>query len=191
MIIVVTGGMGCGKTTLVNQLKADFIPHFTVIDYDQLVAEMYQNETIKQKLFEHFGTFLKTDISKLVFENRGEMAHLHLIVDTYLFDQINAIDPTSDVILDMPLWFEYEHKFTINPDLIVCATCKPELQFERVKQRDGKSDEHIRAMLAYQMTPDYKVSRSDIVIHTDDPTTVTYQLSKALLQFTGRGDTHQ
>lgn len=191
MIIVVTGGMGCGKTTLVKQMVTDFVPSFTVVDYDQLVTDMYQDETIKQKLYDQFGTFLKSDISEIVFTNRGSMAHLHLIVDTYLFDQINAINPTSNVILDMPLWFEYEHKFTIKPDLIICAMCKPELQFDRVKQRDGKSDEHIRSMLAYQMTPEYKASRSDIVIHTDDPSTVTYQLSKALLQVTGRGDTTQ
>lgn len=165
MVVVITGSMGCGKTT-VTRLLSEQLPNYTVINFDSLVHELYLDESIQQHLMAAFGTCVRSQIRDIVFTNQVAMAKLHSIVNSRLYELINTIHPESNTLLDMPLWFEYKHLIDITPDLVVCVTCPDALQKERIRNRDNISDDLIQSKLALQLPKHVKEANSDIVIYT-------------------------
>ena len=161
MKIVVTGNMGCGKSTAVQQLRK-YLPHYELFDFDAMVHSIYEDESIQKLLIATFGTFDRHLISDIVYADPEKMKQLRAIVDSLASQYTEAAFSQDNVILDVPLYFEYMSHLPV--DEVICITCDEAVQRARVKQRNGFTDEQITAILALQLSMTEKARRSTIVI---------------------------
>lgn len=167
MKLVVTGNMGCGKSTVVRQLIAllqDMHPPYVHFDFDDVVATMYMDPEIQILLRAKFGTILKAEVSDIVHGNVGKMMQLRQISDLYLIEQTRAAVDHPNVIMDIPLYFEFAEQLEIQPDLVLCVVSDLDKQIERVKARSGFSQEKIVQILGAQLPQEIKASYSDYII---------------------------
>ncbi|HCX63252.1 MAG TPA: dephospho-CoA kinase [Clostridiales bacterium] len=146
-VIVITGGIGTGKSTAVSIIK-NF--GFKVIDSDKIVHEGYGvNSPLYKQVTEVFGkqilnedcTINRQKLGKIVFNDNKKLHILNEIVHRYVLEELNkAINENDDevIFLDIPLILEnikqnkyYELKF----DEIWLIYVSPEIQIERLKKR--------------------------------------------------------
>lgn len=164
MKLVVTGNIGCGKSTVVRFMQQR-LPDYELFDYDKMVAELYEDDIVKMQLDTAFGTHNKGEIGSIVFTYPKEMEKLRIILDGWVLTNTQIAFKKPNIILDIPLYFEYIqsalHSFT---DLVICVASDPELQLERVKARSGWSEEKIHAVMNRQITQRTKVQLSDYTI---------------------------
>lgn len=163
MRIVVTGNMGCGKTTVVRILGA-LLPAYVVFDFDATVASLYQEPYIQDCLNGAFGTHDKRKISDIVHGNHTGMMKLRAIFDSVLIEHTQYAATIKDVILDIPLYFEASSMLNISPDVIVCITACIDDQVRRVQKRSGFDHDKIMLILDSQLPQEIKASLSDYLI---------------------------
>jgi dephospho-CoA kinase len=164
MKIVVTGNMGCGKSTFVK-LMSECLPHYTVFDFDAAVHSLYEDEGIQLKLDEAFGTHIRQEVREQVFADPHKMRQLANITNQKLLLRTLSAAEHENRILDIPLYFEYyarSIKQYTHIDKVICVTASPEIQRARIKVRNGHSDSMIDAILSKQMDPVHKAKLSDV-----------------------------
>lgn len=174
MKIVVTGNMGCGKSTAVHGIRRA-LPEYAFFDFDMCVADMYKEEAFQWLLDDAFGTHDKAEISNLVHANPDAMDRLRAITDATIITAIQKANKGVNVIFDIPLFFEFNDQMMLTPDIVVCVTSDPTTQVERVKKRNGWSEEKIQSILAKQYPQDIKVAMSDIILHNDFSQAVDFE----------------
>lgn len=166
MRFVVTGNMGCGKSTVVGMLR-EMLPSHRLFDFDRAVHNLYQDPTVILMLMLEFNTSDRRQISDIVHADPVKMKRLGEIMNASLLHQLQDACVDDDVILDVPLWFEIldaRGDRELEVDGVVCVTCQPEKQRNRIRSRNGFSDEKIDAILSKQLPQDVKASRSQYVI---------------------------
>ncbi len=183
MRFVVTGNIGCGKSTVVNMLR-DMLPEHTVFDFDKMVNQLYGNPEVELLLLVNFGSSDKKTISDIVFKDPAQMKKVEQIMNGQIEKHVDDAFQLDNVIIDMPLFFEYFDRYRSQVDGVVCVTCLPEKQRNRIRSRNGFSDEKIDAILAKQLTQEEKARRSDVVI---DNSGNLDDLRKQVVSFAQRG----
>ena len=170
MRLIVTGGLGCGKSSVVRLLR-EFLPSYPVFSFDEAVADAYKRPHIIAKLNKHFGVTIKANISEIVFADKsGEKKRLiESIITPEVVHQLKHFCSLGDRwIAEIPLWFEgYELWSDITERTILCVTAPQTIQVDRVIQRNGFSTEKIESIIASQMPIEYKIANSDYVIAND------------------------
>lgn len=168
-IIGLTGGIGTGKSTVAEILRAKNIP---VIDADKLVKNIYQKPETLTFIAKHFPHVMED--GKIVFKKLRETAFIDVSAKKLLEDFIYAYLPDEFkkayadfsnphfIVYDVPLLFEKKLNGLI--DLSVCVYAPREIQIERIVERD-KSEKALAAkILESQMDIEEKKTRADLVI---------------------------
>jgi dephospho-CoA kinase len=171
--IVVTGGIGTGKSTVCSLLN---LYGFKIIDADKITAELlvkYHDdiENLFGKKFYKDGVFDKKALGKIVFCDEKERKKL----EEFLHPKIRAImieeasfceEKGVPYILDIPLYFENKNYDDIKEVAVVYAT--KEQQWERVSKRgyefDKTKQKIIKNILEVQMDIEEKRKRAKYVI---------------------------
>ena len=173
LVVGLTGGMGCGKSTAAA-LFAEF--GFRRLDADRVVHEvLLPSAEITQQIREKFGGGVLTpagavDRAKLgavVFAGDAALAWLEDLLHPRLqahWQQIYAGARGEKFIVEVPLLFEkrLENRF----DFTVCVTTSSALQLKRLEQR-GVSPEIARQRLAKQLPLAQKCELADFVLLND------------------------
>lgn len=173
MKVGITGGIGCGKSTVGLLLET---AGFNRCDADGLVQGLLASDTdVIAAIVAHFGAdFLNAEggicrqkLADVVFYDRSELVWLeHLLHPRVqlIWQKSLANSPDSDWCIEIPLLFEknLEKYF----DLIVCVSCSPAHQLSRLLAK-GLSEEQALARIAVQMPLDLKMERSDLVFAND------------------------
>jgi dephospho-CoA kinase len=175
IIIGITGGIGGGKTTLSDNLRA--VGYF-VYDSD-LEARRLQNENsiIRNQLLEVFGNDIYADnelnrklLANLVFGKPDLLAKLNSIVhpvvrnDFHLWTELHK----SEKLLFMESAILFESGFNELVDKVIVMTASEEIRIARVIKRDGSTLEQVKARMSHQLKDEVKISKADFVIHSDD-----------------------
>lgn len=169
MNIVITGGMGCGKSTMVEYIWK-MLPSYELFDMDNYVKQLYSNPNIQQQLMDHFTTCDQSRISDIVFSNPVKLRELYDIINNSIFNRMTTIMNSGiNMLYDIPLFFEMVDKCNLQfpVDLVVCVTCDNKLQYDRIKSRNNLAEDKLQTMLSNQMPLKDKQNRSNIVIHND------------------------
>jgi dephospho-CoA kinase len=175
MIIGITGGIGSGKSTLSNLLRAE---GYSVYDTD-LEARRLQNEhsTMVKKMTDLFGKDIYTEkglnrsaLGKIVFAKPELLIKLNAIVHPLVMEDFKnwVQNRYPKKILFVESAILYESGFNKLVDKVILITASESTRINRVMKRDGVTSEHVRARMSNQIPEEEKLSRADYVIHSDD-----------------------
>ncbi len=177
MIVGITGGMGCGKSTVARLLEQH---GFRRLDSDELVRDrVLKDPEVLDALRTRFGSdVLKTDgsvdraaLAKKVFDNEAELRWLEELTHPSVFALWRAAfasEPDARWVVEVPLLFEkrLENWF----DFTVCVACSPALQLVRLEQR-GVPRALAGQRISKQLPLAQKIELSDIVLWNEGSTT--------------------
>jgi dephospho-CoA kinase len=186
MILGLTGGMGCGKSTAAK-LFAN--AGFQLIDTDAIVrTEVLTDPAIIRQICEHFGSEIAPEgvidrarLAEKVFaspeERRWLEALTHPEVRRRWREKVDQA-PKERWVVEIPLLFEKDlHKLV---DFTVCVACSERLQFVRLEQR-GVSRMLAEQRISQQLPLARKVELSDFVLSNDGTAAFLEQQVKHLV----------
>jgi len=176
MILGLTGGFGCGKSTAAR-LFADW--GFRHIDSDIVVREhVLPSEAVATALKSRFGegVFLSTGqvdrpaLAKIVFNDDSERLWLEELTHPAFFEIARGLlrsDPGGNWVVEVPLLFEksLENWF----DFTVCVACDGVSQLARLEQR-GLDRALAGQRISKQLPLARKIELSDFVLWNDGST---------------------
>ncbi|MBQ8506501.1 MAG: dephospho-CoA kinase [Clostridia bacterium] len=178
-VLGITGGIGCGKSEAAKYLCSLGARH---IDADEISRELTADggaalgeirEIFGDGMFHPDGSLNRRALGDRIFGDtaakRALEGVIHPLVQRRAMDEIEAAnrDGVQVLVLDVPLLFETGMD-------VLCDECwamsvRPEVQLERVQQRDGLSAEQAQARIASQMPMEERNSRAKRVINSDRP----------------------
>jgi dephospho-CoA kinase len=169
--IGLTGGIGCGKST-VSCLFSEFgVP---IIDADEISHRLVQTgqpalQAIKyvfgSEIFLENGDLNRGALKTLIFENTAAKQQLEAILHPLIFQEISQqlhLLTAAYCIISIPLLFETRAESLV--DRILVIDCDAETQIERVKRRDNLPIERIQAIMAMQVSSAFRQKHADDII---------------------------
>ena len=175
--VIITGGMGSGKSSAVEILRRK-LDGFTFDSADDFIDGLFTyDEDFQNMVFNMFGTKDKKAISKYIFSNTANK----LIVDKYNANCVAYLEnwliyhaaSFENVVLEIPLYFEIltsnavfsvlrENFIVVNVDANIYT------RIERVEERSKKTHTHwdksnIQYAFDMQFKDKYRNALSDIV----------------------------
>lgn len=176
-VIGLTGGIGCGKTEVAKifqRLGAK------IIDADAIGREVVENNpAVLQEIAEAFGQrFIDTEgklkrkeLGRFVFADEEKKNRLNRIVHPHLLkrirEEIRAAKDAGSKIIVVDAALIYETGLEKIFDKVVVVQAALEKRLERIRARDGLTDDEIRHRIRSQMPLEEKVRRADIAIAND------------------------
>ena len=171
MILGITGGTGCGKTTLLSIIAEH---GGLVIDCDKLYHDLLRTDTsLLQKIENRFpsvvndGVLERKELGKLVFGNQTALHDLNTITQPFILDAVSALlsqKPKLAAIDAIRLFESGLDKFC---DITVAVTAPTELRIERLMQRDRISREYATDRIFAQPNSAYYSHRCDYALSND------------------------
>ncbi len=175
LTVGLTGGIGCGKTTVGEMFVA---LGCRVIDSDQITHELLEpGQPVHEAVVREFGAEIvhdsgRIDRSKLaaiVFSQPSRREKLNSLVhpavqerqDRFL-ENVRREDPDTVAIVDAALMVEtgsYKRY-----DRLIVVTCRPGQQRSRLEGRPGSTPESIEARIQSQMPLAEKAGHADFVV---------------------------
>lgn len=191
-VVGLTGGIGCGKSTVAAMLRARGVP---VIDADQLGRDVVAPGTPGlQAIVDAFGAaVLRPDgaldrkgLAAQVFPNPVALARLNAIVHPLI--QAAAMARLRElamqehplVVLEAALLLEAGWDRVV--DTVVVVTTTPELQLQRLVARGDVTPEDAQARVASQLPLAAKEARADHLIRNDGDLDALEAAVEALLR---------
>jgi dephospho-CoA kinase len=176
MVLGLTGGFGCGKSTAAKLFVERGFLH---IDSDAVVRErVLPSDGVKAALRTHFGDAIFTPagevdrpaLARIVFSDDVERLWLEELTHPMVFEIARAAlraDPDADFLVEVPLLFEksLENWF----DFTVCVACDPHSQLARLEQR-GMDRALAVQRISKQLPLARKIELSDFVLWNDGST---------------------
>ena len=191
--IGLTGGVGCGKSTVSRYLAKHGIP---IIDGDKISREaVMPGSPVMRDIERLFGSEMLTEdgnlnrekMAELVFSDEGKRQTLNGLIHPFVWEKTEeatlAAQETGHrfVVLDMPLLLEIGWNLRVESVWVV--TVPQEVQIERVQKRDGVTREQAMARIRKQMPTVSKIGYADIVIDNSGTEEETYrQVDEALAE---------
>jgi len=171
MVIGLTGGIGCGKSTAAACF-AGF--GFRVVDADQLARQVLESPACVARLRERWGVACLDSrgdpdrkwIGAKVFADPAERTFLESLThpEVARLRREATADPTHDYVVEIPLLFEKD--LAAGLDAVVVVACSEEIRRVRLRSR-GLSDDEISARISSQLSLVEKVKRADAVFWND------------------------
>jgi dephospho-CoA kinase len=170
-----TGGIGCGKTTVADLFAARGA---AVIDTDQIAHSLTApHGAAMPALIDAFGPDYATAdgaldrarMRALVFSDPGARARLEAILHPRIRDATAAAALLADgpyTIFVVPLLIE-SGTWRERVARVLAIDCSEDTQVARVMARNGLTEEQIRAIMAAQVTRARRLEEADDVILND------------------------
>jgi len=169
-----TGGIGSGKTTVANLFSKHNI---TVIDTDLISHQITQPDgPAYQAIINAFGDEItdtdgsidRKKLATIVFSSTEKKKQLEELLHPLIWiiaEQQAQTSQSPYCIIVVPLLFEGKHQSRFNTTLVI--NCTEQQQIDRVKQRDTRDSETIKAIINQQMPASEKIQLADNVIHNN------------------------
>ncbi|MGR9085775.1 MAG: dephospho-CoA kinase [Gammaproteobacteria bacterium] len=184
--IGLTGGIGCGKTTIARLFEQLSIP---VIDADHISHRLVEKgQPALRQIEQAFGAdILNSDgsldrqkLKAMIFSDANRKRILESILHPLVYRAIQArLDRLGCpyCIISVPLLFETG--MTDFVDRVLVVDCPVEAQIARVKKRDRLPDTIIRSILDSQVSRAYRIAHADDLIdNSEKADTLAEQVKK-------------
>jgi dephospho-CoA kinase len=168
-----TGGIACGKSVVsgiftaqgIPMVDADVVARDIVAPGTQALALLVSNFGLEILLPD--GSLDRPSLGSIVFMNPKKRSILDHTLRRYLQDEIRhrlkvASEKYPLVGLEAPLLIEHEYHHEYRP--LVVVTVSPEVQLQRLMERDGFSKSEAQARVNSQLSIKEKVQFADYVL---------------------------
>lgn len=175
-IIIITGNIGAGKSTVSDYLKKK---GYTVVDTDKMVHKVYETEETAEKIKENFGekyltngTVDRKKLAELVFRSEESMNKLENLIHPVIMYMLEkfAREFDGDVFfVEMPQFFEIENyvRNTLPIGKVWLVTSAEDIRLKRIMERDGIDREEAIRRLRAQMPERLKREGADELLIND------------------------
>lgn len=168
--VALTGGIGCGKTTVLQEFRRLGIPCFVA---DEVAGAYYHDEDFKAEVRALLGgevvlpdgSIDKRAVAARVFSDPEALCGLNALVHPRVWDdflRFSACQQAPYVIFESAI--VYEHGFDRKVDKVVCVYLEQEERLRRLAFRDHASREQLLARMQNQLSAEEKMMRADYVI---------------------------
>ncbi|MFH5835410.1 dephospho-CoA kinase [Proteiniclasticum sp. C24MP] len=169
--IGLTGGIATGKTTIskylaslgIKVIDADLIAREVLDLYPEILS--YLRRTYGDRVFSD-GKLDRKALGRIVFQNKEALSRYLQVIMPRIRQEIEKRLEKSEeefIILDAPLLFE--EGFQKDVDLTITVYAQKKVQLERLKKRDGFTEEEARRRISAQMDLKDKMDRSTYVLN--------------------------
>lgn len=177
-----TGGIGCGKTTVAKVFAKLNIP---VIDADEIAHRLVEKgQPALNRIQQEFGPDMlnpdgslnRNKLGELIFSDPEQKQKLESILHPLIFKTIQSEIEQLTVpycIICIPLLFETDMVHFV--DRVLVVDCPVEIQIERVKKRDNLTIERIQSIIDSQVSREFRKEKADDLI---DNTVPDYRLAE-------------
>jgi dephospho-CoA kinase len=175
LTVGLTGGIGCGKTTVGEMFVA---LGCRLIDSDQITHELFEpGQQVHEAVVREFGEVIVDDsgridrsrLAAIVFSEPSQREKLNSLVHPAIKDRQDAFvenvrweDPDAIAIVDAALMVETGSYSRY--DRLVVVACRPEQQRSRLKGRPGLTSKSIEVRIESQMPLLEKAGHADFVV---------------------------
>lgn len=174
-----TGGIATGKSFILNVLRE---LGCEVTDADRVAHEVMEpGRPAFDEIVAHFGPGVigadgrldRARIGEIVFADPAERERLNAIVHPRVYEaqslwfaEIERRNPDAIAVVDAALMIETGsfRRF----DKLIVAWCRPELQLQRLMERNSLTEEQARARIGAQMPTSEKLKYADYAIDTSN-----------------------
>ncbi|WP_081413177.1 dephospho-CoA kinase [Aneurinibacillus terranovensis] len=192
MIIGLTGGIACGKSTVSRMLAER---EARIIDADIIAREVVRpGEEAWSLIAEHFGQSIllpnqeidRARLGKLVFSDEKARLILNGIVHPAVRKRMRELTAHAVaegiplIVLDIPLLYESGLEYMV--EAVVVVYCTPEQQLKRLMKRNGLSREEALRRIASQIPVEEKKKRASYVIDNSGTLEETERQVNKLIQ---------
>ena len=170
MKIGLTGGYGCGKSTVLK-LFADF--GWCTIQTDQIGHSILQSDpVVRHKIHERWsdavlndeGSICRKKIAEIVFSDRNQLNWLEQLLHPKIirnYEELIELNPSVNYLVEVPLLFEKRLENTF--DFSVCIVCSDSVAIERMNFSSNSSQEFKRRNRS-QLPVQSKAVAADFII---------------------------
>lgn len=191
MVIVLTGSIATGKSTVSSYLKNINYP---VVDTDIISRQVVEpgqkcleeiKEAFGEEVLNSDGSLNRPALSDLIFNNEKARIKLNQIMHPRILEetesQVEKLQKRGHEIIfvDIPLY--YETNFPLDCDAVWVVYTDPQTQLIRLMKRNNYSEEEALARINSQISIDEKKRLADEVIDNQRDIEKTYRQVDALL----------
>ena len=199
-IIGLTGGIGCGKSTVAEYMRDRGFIH---IDADEIGRNLtVKGSSLIPVLNAVFGpegemgdsrtcilrddmTLDRKALASLVFSDKVKKQRLDDImfektiseidynIDKYRADNIPGAEAAKGILIDAPLL--YEAGLDSRCDVVLLIVADVKTRIERVCRRDGITAQDVRNRINSQMSDEEKIRRADVIIDNSEGIDILYE----------------
>ena len=172
-IVGLTGGIGSGKTSILNLFKKNNIKCFN----SDLIAKNLMENDLKDKIKILFGSEIypkgklnRKKISDIVFNNREKLSLLNSTVHPEVRKKFKNFIKTNekDKILVCETALLFETGFYKKCDFTILVIAPFQKRIERIIQRDNLLESEIIKRMEHQWSDKKKANLSDHIINNDN-----------------------
>jgi dephospho-CoA kinase len=178
-VVGLTGGIASGKSTLAAEVRALGVP---VVDADAVARQVVAPgtpalaevaATFGPEVLGEGGALDRARLAALVFRDPEARRRLEAITHPAVRAATTAelarlaAEGHALALYDVPLLYEVGLQATL--DAVIVVWVPREVQFERLRARDGLAPEEAEARLAAQLPLDEKAERADVVVDNTSP----------------------
>jgi dephospho-CoA kinase len=184
--IGLTGGIGCGKSTVSNLFENFKIP---IIDADEISRSLTKPHQIGLQQIENVlgftfilenGELNRTALKKHIFENPSAKTQLEAILHPLIFQEISIQIAKLNApycIISIPLLFETNSQNLV--DRILVIDCNEQTQIERVQKRDNLPCEQVQKIINSQVSAEFRKNDAhDLLDNTKNQATLAKEVKK-------------
>ena len=171
MIIGITGGTGCGKTTLLREIEAR---GGLVLDCDAIYHELLTRDGVLLSAIDarfpgvvENGTLQRKKLGAIVFADAQALADLNTITHGAVKAEVLRRLETAPALAAIDAIALFEGGLAELCDTTVAVTAPAETRVERLVARDGITREYAENRIKAQHDEDWFAQRCDRVLRND------------------------
>ena len=169
-LVGLTGGIGCGKTTVLKVFRSLGVPCFVADDW---AKGYYEDRDFVRQIGQHFGeevvnsdgTLNRRSLAALVFSDSEALARLNAMIHPRVMDDFRSWAQRQEspyVILESAIIFENSLEKYL--DKVITVYVELDERLRRLKIRDKASEEELRARISNQLPEEVKMDCADYVV---------------------------
>lgn len=171
MILGITGGTGCGKTTLLQLIRqrGGLVLDCDEIYHQLLISDRALLEALHQRFPQAFsdGSFDRKKLGSIVFADAQALRDLNAITHSAIRQEVERRLEEAPSLAAIDAIGLFESGLNRLCDLTVAVTAPEEVRVQRLVQRDGISPEYARSRIAAQPSARWFAERCDAVLENN------------------------